>query len=429
MDGYVIQGGFSLKGKVKVQGAKNSILPILAASLLNRSREPIRLVKAPDLHDVKSMLEILTNLGAVITMDGEDIILQTDRVDCFQIPDWLMQEMRSSIFLIGPLLGRLRKARMCHPGGCAIGNRPIDLHLQGLQSLGAIIEEKNGYVNARGKLKGAEVNLAYPSVGATENLMMAGVLARGKTVICNAAREPEIVDLQNFLNNIGALVQGAGSDTVTVTGVPEVGGGCYRVYPDRIAAGTYLIAAVVTGGEVTIEEVNPAHLEALTRLLRETGVDVEESKNSVSVKGGLIKAVPRVEVEPYPGFPTDLQPTLVTLLSLARGRSIVIENVFPQRFRHVAELNKMGARISLQANRAVIQGVSRFSGATVKATDLRAGAALTLAGLAARGETVVYGRKFIDRGYENLLEVLNSLGAHVERISEPALILEAHHAL
>lgn len=428
MDGYLIQGGFSLEGRVKVHGAKNSILPILAASLLNRSSEPIRLVKAPDLHDVKSMLEILGSLGAVISMDGEDIILRTDQVDCFQIPERLMREMRSSIFLIGPLLGRLRKARMCHPGGCAIGSRPVDLHLQGLQALGAIIEEKNGFVNARGKLKGAEVNLAYPSVGATENLIMAGVLARGKTVIHNAAREPEIVDLQNFLNHLGARVQGAGSNIVTVTGVPEVGGGSYRVYPDRIAAGTYLIAAVVTGGEVTIEEVNPEHLDAPIRLLRKAGVEVQVNENSVGVRGGLIRAIPKVEIHPYPDFPTDLQPPLVTLLSLARGKSTVIENVFPRRFRHAAELNKMGAGISLQGNRAVIQGVSRFSGALVEATDLRAGAALVLAGLAARGETLVYGRKYIERGYENLHKVLNSLGARVQEISKPALVLEAYHA-
>ena len=428
MDGYLIQGGFSLEGRVKVHGAKNSILPILAASLLNRSSEPIRLIKAPALHDVKSMLEILENLGAVVTMDGEDIILRTDQVDCFQIPERLMREMRSSIFLIGSLLGRLRKARMCYPGGCAIGSRPIDLHLQGLQTLGAIIEEKNGFVNAQGNLKGAEVNLAYPSVGATENLIMAGVLARGRAVIHNAAREPEIVDLQNFLNHIGARVQGAGSNTVRVTGVPEVGGGSYRVYPDRIAAGTYLIAAVVTGGEVTIEEVIPEHLDAPIELLRRAGVEVKVSENSVGVSGGLIRAIREIEIEPYPGYPTDLQPPLVAMLSLARGKSVVIENVFPRRFRHAAELNKLGARISLQGNHALIQGVNRFSGAVVEATDLRAGAALVLGGLAARGETVIYGRQFIERGYENLHQVLNSLGARVEQISKPALVLEAYHA-
>ncbi len=428
MDGFVIQGGLALEGKVKVHGAKNSILPVLAASLLNRSREPIRLVKVPDLHDVKAMLKILTRLGAVVTADGEDIILRTDQVDCFHIPEQLMREMRSSIFLMGPLLGRLGKASMCYPGGCAIGNRPIDLHLQGLQALGAIIEEKDGFINARGKLKGGEVYLSYPSVGATENLIMAGVLARGKTVIHNAAREPEIIDLQNFLNTIGAQVEGAGSSTVTVTGVPEVGGGCYRVYPDRIVAGTYMIAAVITGGTVTVEEIIPGHLEAVTGLLLEAGISVESGDNWITVHGGPARAVSRVEIYPYPGIPTDLQPPLMTMLSLARGKSLVVENVFPRRFRHVAGLNKMGARISLQGNRALIQGVTRLRGAAVEATDLRAGAALVLAGLAARGETVVYGRQYIERGYENLDLVLNSLGARVEPVTLSLQGLEAQHA-
>lgn len=410
-----------MKGRVKVHGAKNSILPILAASLLNRSSEPIRLVKAPKLLDVQGMLQILKKLGATITLEGDDILLRTDQVDCYHVPDYLMQEMRSSIFLIGPLLGRLSKAKMSYPGGCAIGNRPIDLHLHGLQALGAIIEEKGGYINARGILKGAEVSLSYPSVGATENLMMAGVLARGKTVIRNAAREPEIVDLQNFLNMLGAQIRGAGSEVITVTGVPEVGGGRYRVFHDRIVAGTFMMAAAVTHGAVTVEDVLPGHQAALIRLLEEAGVEVETGDNWITVRGGPFTAVSLVEIEPFPGFPTDLQPQLVAMLALARGRSVVVENVFSKRFRHVTELNKMGARITLRDNRAEIQGVRHLRGAVVEATDLRAGAALVLAGLAARGNTVIYGRKFIERGYENLHGILNSLGAQVEPINRSAL--------
>ena len=420
MDGYVIQGGASLKGRVKVHGAKNSILPILAASLLNSSSEPIRLVKAPKLLDVQGMLEILKKLGATITLEGDDILLRTDQVDCYHVPDYLMQEMRSSTFLIGPLLGRLGKAKMSYPGGCAIGSRPIDLHLHGLQTLGAIIEEKGGYVNARGILKGAEVFLSYPSVGATENLMMAGVLARGKTVIRNAAREPEIVDLQNFLNMLGAQIRGAGSEVITVTGVPEVGGGRFRVFHDRIVAGTYMLAAVVTRGAVTVEDVLPGHQAALIRLLEEAGIEVETGDSWITVRGGPFRALSQVEIEPYPGFPTDLQPQLVAMLALARGSSVVVENVFSKRFRHVAELNKMGARITLKDNRAEIQGVRHLKGAVVEATDLRAGAALVLAGLAPRGNTVIYGQKFIERGYENLHGILNSLGAQVEPISRSA---------
>ncbi|MGB4564345.1 MAG: UDP-N-acetylglucosamine 1-carboxyvinyltransferase [Dethiobacteria bacterium] len=420
MDRLIIQGGRKIAGKTRVHGAKNSILPVLAASLLNCSREEIVLKDVPDLHDVRSMLNILTCLGATVRYAERDIILRTDRVDRCEVPEHLMREMRSSIFLMGPLLGRLGRVRLCRPGGCAIGPRPVNLHLRGLQSLGAAIEEKEGgLIEARGLLRGGEVLLDYPSVGATENLMMAAVTALGRTVIRNAAREPEIVDLQNFLNLMGARISGAGTSTITVEpSGRELGGGCYRVFPDRIVAGTYLVAAAITQGDLTLEEVCPEHMTSLLQVLEQAGVEVETGPRRVRVRGGQLKAVPLVSIEPYPGFPTDLQPPLMTLLALCPGESRVLEKVFQQRFKHVPQLNKMGARIRVSGQEALIAGVESLEGAVVEATDLRAGATLVLAGLAARGETVVTQIKHIDRGYENLHLVLNGLGARISRVAE-----------
>ncbi len=417
MDKYVIRGGRALEGKIAVHGAKNSILPILAASLLNCSGEPIRLKKVPHLHDVWAMLEILSKLGARVAHDGPDILLDTANVKCDQVPEALMREMRSSIFLMGPLLGRLGRVRVCYPGGCAIGERPINLHLEGLQALGAAVEERGSYIEARGRLRGAAITLAYPSVGATENLMLAAVTARGETVIRNAAREPEIIDLQNFLIKMGARVTGAGSPVITIKGGRDLHGGQYRTFPDRIVAGTYLLAAAITRGQVTVEEVVPEHLGALIRVLQKTGADLAAGDTVITVAGGRIKAAPRVDVHPYPGFPTDLQPPLVAYLTLADGTSTVIDHVFKNRFHHVQELRKMGARISLQGHQAVITGVSELKGAAVEAADLRAGAALVLAGLAARGETAVAGIKHIERGYEELPRALGLLGAKIERVA------------
>lgn len=419
MASYVIRGGHALAGRLTVHGAKNSILPILAAALLNRTGEPIRLVQVPALQDVRSMLEILAGLGVEIDTDGGDVILHTAAVDCHHVPEGLMREMRSSIFLMGPLLGRLGRVRVCYPGGCAIGERPINLHLKGLQAMGAVIEEQGDFITARGRLAGAEIRLAYPSVGATENLILAAVLARGETTIYNAAREPEIVDLQNFLNKMGGKVSGAGGATIKIAGSGELHGGSYRVFPDRIAGGTYLLAAAITRGSVTLEKIIPGHFGALVKVLRQAGVEVEVGEDSIAVGGGVLKAVPRVDINPYPGFPTDLQPPLLACLSVARGTSTVIEHVFKDRFHHVYELRKMGARINLQGHKAVIEGVAGLKGAAVEATDLRAGAALVLAGLAAAGETVVSGIKHIDRGYEDLSRVLGRLGARIERTAAP----------
>lgn len=416
MERYLIQGGFPLTGTVQVGGAKNSILPVLAASLLNDSREEIRLRKVPALGDVRAMVSILTCLGARVSREGEDLLLQTADVDCDHVPDVLMREMRSSIFLMGPLLGRLGRVRISYPGGCAIGLRPINLHLEGLQALGAVIEEKNGYIEARGRLRGSEVALTYPSVGATENLMLAAVYARGSTVIKNAACEPEIVDLQNFLKMLGARVSGAGSPVIRIRGVRGLHGGSYRVFPDRIVAGTFLLAAVLTRGCVTVEEVIPEHFASLTELLEEAGAGVEVGPAAVTVSAtGPLEAIPKVKTGPYPGFPTDLQPQLLAALTLARGSSSVIEHVFKGRFHHVPELRKMGAEIELSGHRAVIRGVERLTGAEVRATDLRAGAALTLAALAAGGRSTILGISHIERGYDRLPEALSRLGAQISR--------------
>ena len=415
MSSYLVRGGSPLEGKIAVHGAKNSILPVLAASLLNRTGERIRLKKVPALYDVQAMISILTGLGAEVEHEGDDLILQTASVESFHVPEALMREMRSSIFLMGPLLGRLGRARLCYPGGCAIGMRPINLHIEGLRRLGAVIEENDEYIEARGRLRGGEVDLEYPSVGATENIILAAVTARGDTVIRNAACEPEIVDLQNFLNTLGGRVRGAGSPVIKIRGVGSLHGGSYQVFPDRIVAGTFLLAAAITGGRVTVEEVIPHHLGFLLRLLEQVGVAVTVSGKDVTVCAGRMKALPRVETKPYPGFPTDLQPPLVACLTLARGSSTIIEHVFKGRFHHVPELRKMGAQISVRGHRAVISGVEVLKGADVTAADLRAGAALVLAALAAKGESRIRGIHHIERGYERLPEALRSLGAVIFR--------------
>jgi UDP-N-acetylglucosamine 1-carboxyvinyltransferase len=415
---YLVRGGLPLAGKITVHGAKNSILPVLAASLLNQTGEQIRLKKVPSLYDVRAMISILTGLGAQVERDGEDLLLQTANVDCYHVPEALMREMRSSIFLMGPLLGRLGRARLCYPGGCKIGLRPINLHLEGLRTLGAVIEvdEKEGYIEAWGRPRGGEVDLDYPSVGATENLILAAVTAHGDTVIRNAACEPEIVDLQNFLNILGAKVEGAGSPVIKVKGVSGLHGGSYNVFPDRIVAGTFLLAAAITRGSVTVEGVIPDHLKALLRLLDQAGASVKVAGSAVTVSADRLKAVSRVETKPYPGFPTDLQPPLVACLTLARGTSTMIEHVFKERFHHVSELRKMGAQITVRGRQAVINGVAVLNGAAVTAADLRAGAALVLAALAAKGESKILEIHHIERGYERLPEALRSLGARIFRV-------------
>lgn len=420
MEKFVIEGGERLSGKIRITGAKNSILPILAASLLSSGK--VRIEDVPRISDVKVMLDILECLGVKIDWKENSLELDADSLSTSEIPEKLMCEMRSSIFLMGPLLGKLGKVKVSYPGGCAIGPRPIDLHLKGLISMGVEVVEENGYVSAKaGTLKGSTIHLDFPSVGATENLMMAAIYAKGFTRLHNVAKEPEIVDLQNFLNKMGARVRGAGTDIITIEGVKSLDGSVHRLIPDRIIAGTMIVAAGITDGEVIIENIIPEHLEAVISKLREAGLEILEDGDSLMVRGGKIKGVNSVRTLPYPGFPTDMQPQIMALLSYADGISVVKESVFEGRFSHINELNKMGAQITVQERSAIIKGVNNLKGAKVKAPDLRAGAALVLAGLSAQGTTLIDEVHYIDRGYERLDLMLQKLGANIKRVHAPVI--------
>lgn len=420
MEKFVIEGGEKLTGRVRIDGAKNSILPILAASLLS-SRKVI-IENVPHISDVQVMLDILECLGVKIKWKDARLELDANSLSTSEIPERLMCEMRSSIFLMGPLLGKLGKVKVSYPGGCAIGPRPIDLHLKGLISMGVKVIEGEGYVYAEGGvLQGNTIHLDFPSVGATENLMMAAIYAKGATRLHNVAKEPEIVDLQNFLNKMGARVRGAGTDIITIEGVTSLEGAVHYLIPDRIVAGTMIVAAGITGGEVIIENVIPEHLEAVISKLREAGLEIWEEGDALLVRGGKIKGVNTVRTLPYPGFPTDMQPQTMALLSFSEGTSVIKENIFEGRFSHINELNRMGAHITVQGRSAIIKGVKGLTGARVKALDLRAGAALVLAGLSAQGTTVVEEIHYIDRGYDKLELALQGLGANIKRVHAPVI--------
>jgi len=416
---FMIVGGNRLTGTIRASGSKNATLPVLAATILNAGRSVIR--EAPNLRDVTVMKDVLAYLGARITCERNIIEVDTSRVRPLEISEDLMRRMRASNLVLGSLLGRFGKVRISYPGGCQIGSRPMNLHLKGLQALGAGVQEKFGYITAEaGKLVGADIHLDLPSVGATENLMMAAVLAEGFTTIRNAAKEPEIVDLQNFLNSMGARVKGAGTDTVKIEGVPpgSLKAAVHTVIPDRIEAGTHMVASAITGGEVTVTNVIPEHMEPLLAKLREAGVLIIVGDDWVKVRGpGRIRAVD-IKTMPYPGFPTDMQPQMMALLSLAEGTSVISETIFENRFKHVGELRRMGADIKVEGQSAIIKGVARLSGAHVEASDLRAGAALVLAALAAENGTVLENVEHIDRGYERLELKYNALGASIMRVHD-----------
>ncbi|NMB35261.1 MAG: UDP-N-acetylglucosamine 1-carboxyvinyltransferase [Firmicutes bacterium] len=417
MTKFVIKGGKKLEGTLPIKGAKNSMLPIMAAAVLSSSREDIELQNIPAIVDMQVMTKILQSLGAKAKFAQNTLWINVRDLQNYTITEELMQEMRSSIFLMGPLLARFGKVRVTYPGGCSIGPRPIDLHLKGLEALGARIREENGYITASApRLHGTEIHLDYPSVGATENLIMAAVLARGKTLIYNAAKEPEIVDLQNFLNALGADVRGAGTETLRIRGVESVGRCTYRIIPDRIVAGTYLMAAAITGGRLLLEQIIPEHLDAVVAKMKEAGVELVATADSLEVVSSDLRAVETLHTLPYPGFPTDLQAPMMALLTLARGESKVTESIFEARFRHVDELKRLRAQINVEGRTALIRGVEKLSGAEVQATDLRAGAALVLVGLAAEGQTVVHNIKHIDRGYERIEEDLGKIGAEIYRV-------------
>jgi len=413
-----IVGGQRLRGQVRISGAKNAVLKLMAASLLVENECIIRNV--PLIKDVLTMIEVLRSLGVEISWEEEAVLRIKPKKDLnYVAPDELVREMRASVQVMGPLLTKIGRVKLYQPGGCVIGQRPIDLHLKGFQALGADIVEEHGYVYAEArKLKGVDIHLDFPSVGATENIMAAAILAEGTTVIKNAAKEPEIIEEQNFYNRLGARIRGAGTDTIRIEGVPSLRSTPvdYMVIPDRIEAGTYILAAAITGGEITLLDIIPEHFEALTSKLKESGIHIEIDGDTMKVKAGE-KLVPiDVTILPYPGFPTDLQPQMTAVMSVADGTSLVTENVFGGRFRYVDELVRMGANIRVEGRSAVVKGVKRLTGAAVIAPDLRAGAALVLAGLAAEGTTIIEGVPYIDRGYERIEDKLSLLGADISRI-------------
>ncbi|MCZ6601764.1 MAG: UDP-N-acetylglucosamine 1-carboxyvinyltransferase [Planctomycetota bacterium] len=421
MDKFVIEGGRPLKGVVQVRGAKNAALPILAATLLAEGK--CRFRNVPDLRDIKTLLRILQELGAEIGR-GADGTLEIEMVYERNVTATyeLVSKMRASFCVLGPLLARRGQARVSLPGGCVIGNRPIDLHLKGLRALGAEIEVRHGYVEAKCKrLEGGEVYLGGHSgstVLGTANVMMAATLAEGETTIVNAAGEPEIQDLAGFLVKMGAKIDGAGSSTMRITGVERLHGVEYSVIPDRVEAGTFLVAGAITGGDVTVRGASAEHLSAVIDTLKEVGVSLENTDDGIRVKGpSTLKAVD-VTTLPYPGFPTDIQAQLMVLLSVANGISVITEKIYPDRFMHVAELNRLGAQIRKEGPSAIVLGVKNLSGAPVMASDLRASAALVLAGLRAKGTTEVHRVYHIDRGYERIEERLESLGARIRREEE-----------
>ncbi|WP_029420612.1 UDP-N-acetylglucosamine 1-carboxyvinyltransferase [Alicyclobacillus macrosporangiidus] len=415
MDAFEIHGGRPLYGETTVYGAKNAVLPILAATVM--VEDTCVLEGVPELEDVRVMTDILKTLGARVTRTADRVEVDAAPIRHTNVPPELMRRMRSSVFLMGPLLSRFGEVRVSKPGGCVIGQRPIDFHLRGMRALGAAIEEKHGFIRCTAnRLYGTQIVLDFPSVGATENLIMAAVLADGVTVIENAAREPEIVDLARFLNRCGAQVEGAGEDRVVVTGVHHLHGTVHRVIPDRIVAGTMMIAAAATRGCVTLTGAEPHHLAAVIGKLREMGARVEVDRDIITVECSAQPRAVDIRTAPYPGFPTDLQAPMMALLTMAQGTSVIRESVFEARFKHVNELVRMGADISVDLRTAVVRGVPRLSGALVEATDLRGGAALIIAGLAAEGLTRVEGLHHIDRGYQQIDVYLRDLGADMVRV-------------
>jgi len=417
LEKIVVKGGARLRGRVKVHGAKNAVLPLIAASIL-ASRGDITIWDVPMLEDVKTITQMMQRLGIQVDLQDDRVTINAEKVASTEAPYDLMRKMRASVLVMGPLLARKKHARIPMPGGCAIGSRPIDLHLKGLEAMGVQFEMGQGYIEGRvtDRLKGATIYLDFPSVGATQNIMMAAALAEGRTVIENAACEPEIVDLANFLNAMGAKVRGAGTDEVRIDGVDFLRGTEYTVIPDRIEAGTYMVAAAITRGEVFVEGAISHHLTPLIAKMREMGIHVLDGENGIHVRAeGELKPVD-VKTLPYPGFPTDMQSQMMALLLTAQGTSLLTETVFENRFMHVEEFKRMGAQIKIDGRTVIIEGGKPLSGAQVKSTDLRAGAALILAGLVADGVTEVTELHHVDRGYVDIVGKLRALGADIDRI-------------
>lgn len=415
-DKFLIRGSHRLNGQVRIGGAKNAVLPAMAAAIL--TDEEIILRNCPRLTDVENMCRIMQQLGCRTRWEGRALAIDTSTANQYKMPEDLSRELRSSIFLMGPILARFGRAHFTHPGGCEIGLRPIDLHLKGLRALGTVINESMGHVTLEcPRLTGAEIHLDYPSVGATENIIMASALAQGRTQIHNAAREPEIVDLARLLGSMGARILGAGGSVIEIEGVEKLHGTDHEVIPDRIAAGTYLIAAAMCGGTVELRNVYPGHLVPVIAKLRETGCAITTGEDSLLIKApARLRAPSRVDTMPYPGFPTDMQAQIFVLSTIAEGTTILVENVFENRFHHAPELVRMGARVVIHDRMAIITGVDRLLGTRVSCSDLRGGAAMVLAGVCAEGVTVVEQIHHIDRGYELIENDLRGLGADIHRI-------------
>ncbi len=420
MSYYKVTGNIPLKGEVSVSGSKNAALPILCATVL--AGEPCRIENLPDIEDVNSLIEILTAMGAVVTKPQKGVAVIDPRpIKEYRVSTEMATKLRASYYMLGSLLGRYGYAEIAEPGGCSIGQRPIDYHLRGMRALGANVIDRGGIITAEAKeLRGADIYLDMASVGATINIMLAACRAKGKTTINNAAREPHVVDVANFLIAMGASIRGAGTDVIRIIGREELHGCTHPVIPDQIEAGTYMIAAAATKGNVIIKNLIPTHLEAISAKLMECGVEVIEGDTGkeffIQVKADERPRAVNIRTLPYPGFPTDLQQPMTALLAVAYGNSFVQENLFEDRFNHVRELNRMGARITVNGRTAAVAGVERLFGAEIQATDLRAGAAMIVAALMAQGTSIIRNIHFIDRGYENLTDKLTALGAIIERV-------------
>jgi UDP-N-acetylglucosamine 1-carboxyvinyltransferase len=419
LEKLIIHGGHELHGRVKISGAKNAVLPIIAATLLAQDK-PCVLDEVPYLNDVCTIAEVLRQLGAKVDFNRQQHTLFVDStvLKTVDAPYDLVRKMRASFVIMGPLLARYGKAKISMPGGCAIGTRPIDLHLKGFEALGAEIEIGHGFISATAPngLKGTSIYLDFPSVGATENIIMAACMAEGQTILENAAQEPEIIDLANFLNIMGAKIRGAGTNVIKITGVPKLIGHNYTIIPDRIEAGTYMVAVAMTGGDIYIENAISEHLKPVIAKLNEAGVKIEEDIDGIRVSCNKRPKAIDIKTLPYPGFPTDMQAQFMAMLTIADGTGLVTETVFENRFMHVDELKRMGACIKVDGRTSIVEGVPSLNGCQVKATDLRAGAAMVLAGLVANGETEVSYIHHIDRGYDNLVEKLCGLGADICRV-------------
>ncbi len=415
MQKLAIQGGNRLNGEVRISGAKNAALPILCASLL--TRDSLQLGNVPDLNDVATMRKLLQQMGVKIELSGGEIVLSAANIDKLEAPYDMVKTMRAAILVLGPLVARFGDARVSLPGGCAIGSRPVDLHIKGLQAMGAEIHIEHGYIHAQAKrLKGARIFFDLVSVTGTENLMMAAVLADGVTVLENAAREPEVVDMAHCLIAMGAKIEGAGSDTISITGVDRLHGASHRIMPDRIESGTFLVAAAAAGGDITLTDARADILENVLEKLQEAGATIQAAGNTINLKMNQRPKAVNVRTAPYPAFPTDMQAQFMAMNAIAEGSAMVVETIFENRFMHVQELRRLGALIEIEGNTAVIKGCAQLEGATIMATDLRASACLVIAGLVAQGETIVDRIYHLDRGYEHIEAKLSQLGANIRRI-------------